>query len=667
MHVSGFLWEIGGLVLRHSQKSHEESREAPLFSGLMKTLDSVHQENSKAIKVFGLFVAGYLFGFSVLTAIGLDLIVSSFLAIAAGLGVAIVGSLVGYLVLQTIILASLASASILLFRIDSDFFLAANYFTIIYMAFISFTPLLTLSLKVRRFVNPFEGSLILQLAASATFLFLVFYLRVSRPSDSAFALSSLYFGEDNAGIVDVLTKSLENGYSSHISKFGEFMNGVYLATAGQLGWFADKHDLALIAPLTHYNLTLIFMAWAPIAALCAIVLSGKKASPLAPLTLIFMSVSLILLMWPFINYGHTSVVTSGLFALCLLSVTLNKQLALQSPISFALFVASLGLIIGSTWFPFLPFAAVTVAFVFGSILKSEYKKGRKRTVLFLLATTALILLAQLPSLVDLVINDRYYLQLQGGTRGASDLLVILWLFLIAVVVWRVSSRSKLDSYHPPTLFVVTVSTLIGSNVYLFLTGIASNEGSPGYGATKYLITSIAFSLPLFWMLATQEKRVSSLPNLLALGAIMIFSILITQPDSRGAAIGFLSPPNSVEVEAANTGVVRALKEALEMKPEHVLCVSDFGYPIPGAEVRMESYFCTRWAQSLVGGDAESSGWRFVPLNRQEESYMSDVLRAYSDKEVVIIRFVDPAIPLLVEDTWWAKYIDPSWEIIEVKS
>jgi hypothetical protein len=47
--------------------------------------------------------------------------------------------------------------------------------------------------------------------------------------------------------------------------------------------------------------------------------------------------------------------------------------------------------------------------------------------------------------------------------------------------------------------------------------------------------------------------------------------------------------------------------------------------------------------------------------------MSDVLRAYSDREVVIIRFVDPAIPLLVEDTWWAKYIDPSWEIIEVKS
>ena len=610
-----------------------------------------------------LFIVGTVFGFATMSGIGLDVAASSVIAAIVGLGVLLTGSLVSYLVLQTIVLSLFASVSFITFRVDQSYSIEAATFHALYLTLIFLAPSLVFLKGVRLFLKGLEGSLILQLVGSVSFLALVLFLKVSRPSDAAFALSSLYAGEDNAGIVDVLTRSLEEGYAPHVSRFGEFMNGIYLATAGQIASFGNQEDLALISPLTHFNLTTLFMAWAPIAALCAIVLSGRKLGRTAPLTLGVMTVSLVLLMWPFIGFGHTSVVTSGLFALCLVAVTLNRDLALRHPLIFTVFAASLGAVIGSTWFPLLPFVVFTIALVVGSILLAEYRKGNKLILAVLIAAIVVMSLSQLPTVTYLLGSNTYYLQLQGGTRAASDLLVLIWLGIASFAIWQISRPSETQPNQ--NLFTLTVAALVASNGYLFLTGISTNAGSAGYGATKYLITSIAFSIPLFWMLALHGRKGISVLHNAAFGIILLFAILIAQPDVRSTAIGFLSPPQNVDVKVADTGVVHALKVALERKPDHVLCVSDFGFPLPGAEVRMESYLCTRWAQSLVGGDAESDGWRFVPLGRLEESYMSEVLDAYSDKEVVLIRFTDASTPMAVKDTWWAKYTVESWEVIEV--
>ena len=119
------------------------------------------------------------------------------------------------------------------------------------------------------------------------------------------------------------------------------------------------------------------------------------------------------------------------------------------------------------------------------------------------------------------------------------------------------------------------------------------------------------------------------------------------------------------MQVGQSGVLMALNEALSKNPDQIFCVSDYGIPVPGAELNMNSYSCTRWGQSLVG-DENGQQWRFVPLGSMAEESLLEVLEIYSDKRVVIVRFTDPGNPLLIRDTWWSKYVDESWEIVTVR-
>jgi hypothetical protein len=196
-----------------------------------------------------------------------------------------------------------------------------------------------------------------------------------------------------------------------------------------------------------------------------------------------------------------------------------------------------------------------------------------------------------------------------------------------------------------------------------LTGLAENADAPSYGATKYLLTTIALTIPIVWLTIVSLLKHSKVLVSTTLGVILLFGVLIAQPDSR-SAVSFVTADRVVLNEDSIYKEVAALKIALEQNPDHVLCVSDFGFPADGQEIRMESYFCTRWAQSLVGGEVDSYDWRFAPLNRVDSiDQLLPIREAYEGKEVLLVRFTQESNKLDLEETWWYKYVDESWEIL----
>lgn len=623
--------------------------------------------NGTLFMPLGFVVVGGLFGYAAAFGLGLRTLPSLVVALIVGAGVYLTKSLPFYLLIQAIALSGFSGSSFVLFLINPSFSISPEFFQITYAAIVVISPLVATALpKVRTIYTNLSAPFSLQLSGSILFFLLVHFLKISRPSNPLFALGQMYPAEDNAGVINVLRQSLEVGYANHVSKFGEFMNAIYLAAAGQITWFGDQNNSGLVAALTHFNLTTLFMAWIPISVLFTIFLSGKNLKGIeASISLGILSGALILLLWPFVNYGHTSAITTSLFAMPLVAIFLNRNLAQNYPIVFTLIVTVLASITGSTWFPLAPFAAATVAIAISFLGWIQYKKGKRKTVIGLVIIGVILGLIQLPTVIDLARNDSYYLQLFGGTRSAGDLLVLIWLGLAALSIWLTSKSEKKSTLPVHLLFGLVVFTLLASVLYIFIAGIAANGGSPGYGASKYLLIVISLSLPVFFLSLIEKETYNGIVRALTIGIILALAIVFTQADTRNVASAFITLQSAADLETSKSGIVIAIQKALDQDPDHVLCVSDFGYPAPGEDIRPESYFCTRWAQSLVGGDSESSGWGFVPLNRQEVSYMNQVVDSYKKKSVVIIRFIDPANPKLVQDTWWSEYVDKSWKIINV--
>jgi hypothetical protein len=182
---------------------------------------------------------------------------------------------------------------------------------------------------------------------------------------------------------------------------------------------------------------------------------------------------------------------------------------------------------------------------------------------------------------------------------------------------------------------------------------------------KYTLTVIAFSSPLLWLYLVSVREKFNYFKSLSSGLVLVFLIVSFQYDSRAIASSFVIQPQPPNVQVGQSGVFMALNEALAKNPDQIFCVSDYGIPVPGAELNMNSYSCTRWAQSLVG-DENGQQWRFVPLGSMAQESLMEVLETYRDKRVVIVRFTDPGNPLLIRDTWWSKYVDESWEIVSVR-
>lgn len=625
-----------------------------------------------------LALTGLIFGFALSVGLGLELEPSIAISLVTGFGVFAARSLSGYLLFQTVSLAFLSLAVMLAFRIAPNMTIETSFVQLTYLFVFTTVPFLAFLPFLRSPINRLRSSSSIQLVASVSFAFLVFFLRERMPANSGFALSSLYGMEDNAEIAGQLATSLNTGFTTHISGLGQVSNGLYVAAAGLTNQFGLEPSSALIAPFTHWNVTLLFLSWIPFSVLVALVATGRKTSRAFSLAAILsMSAILALLLWPFIGLGHTSVISASLFAVVLLGLTLNKKLADEHPIIFMVLITSLGFIIGNIWFPLMPFAAAAVSLTLVAILQSQFLRGNKRAVIFLLLIFAAAFFALVPRLIELVGANDTLIVLVGATRSASQLLVILWLGLMAMAAWSISRRGAGTKLVGSNLFVLTLAILLASNIYLVITGMLSNGGSSayGYGATKYLLTSISFSIPILWLVISMKRAKQKSLIAAVTGLSLTFALFVAQPDygllftTRALTV---TPPEDPTFE---TKVTSAIREALESKPDQILCISDKGKPMPVEnaqwnDYQWEAYLCTRWSDSL-SGNASREGflWRSTMINSYPEETLGQVRESFAGKKVVIIRFAYPpeenSEPAENDSLWWSKYVDSSWKVIPV--
>jgi hypothetical protein len=633
---------------------------------------------NRATNLILTLTTGFLFGYSVSIGLGLNTLVSVSLAALVAVGVLISGSLVAYLLTQTVALASLAALSQVAFRVIPDFRIDAGVFQFSYLLIILLNPLLSLISKVKLATNSFSISAPVQLFTTLMFACLVQFLRSRMPSDAEFALTRMFEGEDNAGIVQVLSGSLKNGFTPHASLFGEFVNSIYLTSAGLISTLSNSNYPALLPALTHFNVTLLFMAWIPIAALLAIVLAGRNQTDANKIAILCVSTIVLgFLFWPFVTLGHTSVISSGLFAMSLLAVTLNIRFAIGHPIAYASIVTSFGVIIGTTWFPLMPFAAATVALTYIYLLRLEYKKGNVKIVFVLAAFLAALSVILLPQVLTLAQNSGDLLELQGGTRSATSGLITLTLFLAAIVIWKLLLAHYDSEATGKNLFTLTIAVLVVSNLYLLISALEGNQGGFGYGATKYLITTISLTLPVFWMLAVENLKLANFRVIATAGLVLILSILMVQPDSREVPAAIVAPqlipmqllappdPNDVSKPSA---VASGLVAAFQLKPDHVICVSDLDVSSVSREVDFDSYFCNRWAGSL-NSNKDPFTWGAVALGRLGKDSLSEFRANYRGDVVAVVRIPNPkdstTSTLDKSETWWWDYADESWEVVTV--
>jgi hypothetical protein len=635
--------------------------------------------NRGLLSKLSLSLTGVIFGLSLSVGLGLATGPALGLSIITGLSVLAVGSLSGYLLLQTISLALLSLAVLMIFRIAPLLQLEPVLVQASVLIPLAISPFLALLPRLKPFFEKLKSSLIVQLLAVLFFALLVILLRDRMPAHAGYSLSSLYGMEDNAGIAGQLATSLDIGFTPHIAGLGEVSNILYITAAGLTSQFGLEPSSALIAPFTHWNLTLLFLAWVPLSALLALVASGKKVGILFSVTVIgTMSALLALLLWPFIGLGHTSVISASLFAIVLLGLTLNKALANEHPIFYLTLVASLGFIVGNIWFPLMPFGAATVALTLAALLQVQYQKGNKRAVIFLVSLFALAFLALIPRVIELISSNDTLIVLVGATRSASQLLISIWLALVAVAVWVIARRSESRQLIGKNLFTFTLAALLASNLYLVVTGMLTNAGASGYGygATKYLLTSIAFSVPLLWMVISTSKRKPNALTAAVTGFALSFLVFVAQPDHGMVISTGILPVASVANPTSETKVVSAIREGLETNPDHILCLSDKGQPMAVENAQWnayqwEAYLCTRWADSLSANAMyEGFLWRSTMINSYPEETLTQVRDSFREKNVVIIRFEYPPEATNADsdqvELWWTKYVEPSWRIIAVK-
>ena len=660
--------ETDRIETKQKVKSEDSKRSRRFFS----TGKSIALAQSRATQTGLTVLTGFLFGYSVSVGLGLDLTATLAFGLLAAAGVWVSGSLISYLVIQTIILASAAVLSKVAFTIIPDFRVESETFQISFGAMILLSPFLGLVRQIKDSLELLRVSVFVQASGVVMFAGLVQFLRSRMPADATHALTRMFEGEDNAGIVEVLSGSINNGFTPQASQFGEFINGLYLFAASTITLFSESDSGGLLSVLTHYNMTLLFMAWIPLAALCALSLSGKRFTD--GVSIVFVATSTVisaLLFWPFVTLGHTSVISSGLFAMSLLALALNRDLAIKHPLFFALLVTSLGFVVGTSWFPMMPFAAATVALTYFSLLQVEYKKGNVKIVVLLVSVFTGLSIALLPGVVNLVLNSGRYLEMQGGTRSATLGLVSLFTVLVALCTKKLVSSFDWKIQVGPQLYLATLAVLLGSNIYLLVSGYFENSGSFGYGATKYLLTTISFALTVIFITGIESIKSAS-PKLIAtLGVGVAIVILMVQPDSRKVPAAALLPnltswqflnPNISSEDPEYRAIASAINIAMREKPDHVFCVSD-------AEESWNSYFCNRWAGS-INLDQSSFVWGAVPIGVNTKESLSDYEAKLDANTVTILRISKPSDlgNSLTEaiDPWWSDYVNPSWKVIDVK-
>jgi hypothetical protein len=638
-----------------------------------------HTINESWHKRLILLTSGFLLGSGISVGIGLGVTESILFGLLSSLGVYLTGSLFLYLLVQTAILAGLALSTRAILSLDRSIIVSPEMFHFGYILLLVLAPLVALIFAPQKIRSIFKVSISLELAIATSFAALVIFLRSRMPSDASYALSQLYLGEDNAGIIENLAKSLNFGYGIYAMHFGEFINGIYLAVGKTLSVFVSPEDTGLVPALTHFNLTLLLMAWAPLASYVAYALSGVRQAPRTALVVVGVMSSIFgLLFWPFTLMGHSAVIFGGLLAMPFLAITLNRDLATKHPIFFAIILISLGILTSNTWFPLGAFVAVVIVMAIVGLMQIQFRADNKKLVWAFVFISLAVFLIYLPEVIKRILSVSSYLQIGGGTRNASLALSAVWLLLVFLVLWQKRKDSADSVLLGTTLFILTMLTLVGSSFYLLLSGYLGSGESFGYGATKYFVTAIGFSLPVLFLVATQMIGVSTIKGVFLTGVLTVSIIFMAQPDSRmvpativfPSFIPFLAPVDASALDSSVPGVITALKEAVSKDPDQILCVSDFAFPYPDGEISMESYLCSRWGGSLLGDSDKAANWRFVPLDRGPVEGMETVRGILEGDDVILIRFTtldNEGSPTLdVSETWWGAYVDDDWAVITVK-
>jgi hypothetical protein len=301
-----------------------------------------------------------------------------------------------------------------------------------------------------------------------------------------------------------------------------------------------------------------------------------------------------------------------------------------------------------------------------ALLQVEYQKGNKKIVITLVSLFVGLGLLLLPAVLSLVLGSSGLLELQGGTRTPANGLGVIWLLMLAIAVGFVLRRNTERNFLGSRLFATILVVLVVSNLYLMVSGYLNNAGNFGYGATKYLLTSIAFTIPVLLIPIFEALRKPRFVEVVAFGAVLMLIVLMVQPDSRKVPLTFVNFSKQSVLDSRYLNVAKSLKLALDQRPDTVFCVADYGAPLPGAEINFDSYFCNRWAGS-INGDESVFIWGFVTLGWVPKENLAGIKETLLGKKVIIVRLTGElnAVPETTgtPKTWWAEFVEPSWDVI----
>jgi hypothetical protein len=251
----------------------------------------------------------------------------------------------------------------------------------------------------------------------------------------------------------------------------------------------------------------------------------------------------------------------------------------------------------------------------------------------------------------------------GGSRSATSTTVILWAILILATALSISHRRGVSRENPNIRFAQLLTAAVATSGGFLLIGLMTNDWSPGYGATKYLIVIISITIPAMMVLALRLYEGNLTSIVLASGTLLLALIL-----SQGE-LGNLGKSTLFSIEPPKTSAevhpdVRSLVVALKDNPDQILCTDQAqDFNTPQAEPH-RSYLCSRWGSSLVGADfGDAILWRYSLLDRIPKTEMPRIANLQKDSKLALLYFVRESS---TGKPWWSEISGQSWILRQVK-
>jgi len=489
----------------------------------------------------------------------------------------------------------------------------------------------------------------LEFAALSVTLVFALTWRWLMPADGLHALNALYSSEDNSGIISNLARGLQFGFDySTVQSLGVFSNILYASGAAVSSGLQGVSTDILLAPLTHWNVIVLFLACIPLILMLAISLFRDFLNTEQKVLLfLFTTATTALLVWPFATLGHLSVVSAIYLLIPILALLTNSTLLRADRILYLSLVASGVYLAANAWFPLVPVSI--------GILGIVYWVDRRTT------NRHLALPIVVPVLIGLLVrgwdilsafSPEVLLSAPGGTREANVILIVIWMCLLlgAVAAWERSTKNKTAPFPLALGLIVTVTAAY------WLLGTVNGFGDPGYGATKFLLVSICFSIPSLMLALGQSARMRSAVTVFVFGIVSVFSIAVTQREIGTLLNSSIVLSSPLFGSAKIVPEVEAILLAAEQDPDRIYCAS------PAIEVELSTgyagYLCSRWASSLLGSDDTSAvTWRYALIGTTPAERIQEPIDSSINEHVIFIQVGDDDEDL---EPWWDPYIPSNW-------